>query len=177
VAGAASGAAGSAAGTSGVAGAVGAGGTIVSAGGASGSAGVPGAGGAAGSAGAPATGGAAGSQAGTGGAAGTVGTGGSGSGGSSGTGPCAGLCTNPITVAAEVDSGSLGTAASCYQVLAGGIANVTCGNFVAPRTFSVNGTSIDCVTNEGGALPAERNGGYCMQVGAGQYSYAYFVTY
>jgi hypothetical protein len=26
-------------------------------------------------------------------------------------------------------------------------------------------------------LPAEKNGGYCMQAGAGDYSYAYFTTF
>jgi hypothetical protein len=48
---------------------------------------------------------------------------------------------------------------------------------MVPRNFIVNGTSIDCVVSDGGPLPATRNGGYCMQASAGNYSYAYFVTY
>ena len=52
-----------------------------------------------------------------------------------------------------------------------------CGNFVAPRTFTVNGTAVDCVTGVNTSLPPSRNGGFCMQASAGLYSYAYFSTY
>jgi len=59
------------------------------------------------------------------------------------------------------------------------VTHIVCGNFVSPRTMTVNGTSIDCVSNGGAntTLPAARNGGYCFQASAGQYSYAYFSTY
>ena len=75
-------------------------------------------------------------------------------------------------------SGDLGTGAVCDEV----VGNLTykmliCGNFLAPRTFTVNGTSLDCVSGYNGALPAPVNGGYCMQASAGGYSYAYFTTY
>jgi hypothetical protein len=103
----------------------------------------------------------------------STGTGGSGG----GTGPCAGLCSNPITVAPMAISGNLGTGATCHEVASGGITSVSCGNFAAPRTFTVNGTSFDCINKQGGTLPATRNGGYCMQASAGDYSYAYFTTY
>jgi hypothetical protein len=103
---------------------------------------------------------------------GSTGTGGAGG----GTGPCAGLCGNPTTVAPTTNSGDLGTGATCQQVTGGSITKVLCGNFLAPRTFTVNGTSVDCVNSVLTNLPATRNGGYCMQASAGQYSYAYFTT-
>ena len=109
--------------------------------------------------------------------AGGSGSGGSGGGaGAAGTDPCAGLCTNPIMVAANTNSGDLGTAATCHQV-PGSIGSVACGNFRTPRTFTVNTTSFDCGVGGGGILPPPQNGGWCMQAGAGNESYAYFATY
>jgi len=54
---------------------------------------------------------------------------------------------------------------------------MNCGNFVDPRTFSVNGMDIDCVAAGNKSLPPIRNGGYCMEASAGQFSYAYFRTF
>ena len=50
-------------------------------------------------------------------------------------------------------------------------------HFVAPRTFTVNGTSFDCVKGGTFTLPAPQNGGFCMQASAGDYAYAYFGTF
>ncbi len=111
------------------------------------------------------------------GGGGTTGTGGTGgSTGAGGTGPCAGACANPITQAPNTNTGDLGTGATCHEV-AGEIGSFVCGNFVAPRTFTVNDTMFDCPTGGGGVLPAARNGGWCFQAGAGNNSYAYFATY
>jgi len=109
---------------------------------------------------------------GTGGTGGTSGAGGAGGGGGS---PCAGLCGNPRSVLPATVSGDLGTAATCDEVIGGNVAEVICGNFQPPRTFSVNGVEMDC----SGAhfLPATRNGGWCMQASAGDFSYAYFATF
>ena len=120
-------------------------------------------------------------RAGTSGAAGTTGRGGTtGAGGSTtgagGTGPCAGMCSNPITVPLMTNSGGLGTGATCHQVMGMG-QGMNCGNFVAPRTFTINGTTINCVMAGNYNLPAMRNGGYCMEASAGEYSYAYFSTF
>jgi hypothetical protein len=52
-----------------------------------------------------------------------------------------------------------------------------CGNFVSPRTLTANGTPFDCLSGGIQQLPARRNGGYCIQTSAGQYSYAYFTTF
>jgi hypothetical protein len=92
-----------------------------------------------------------------------------------GTGPCAGLCSNPGTVRPAVASGDLGVEATCDEVI-GDITHLVCGNFVAPRTLKVNNVTVSCAGG-GVALPAPRNGGWCMQASAGQYSYAYFNTY
>jgi len=41
----------------------------------------------------------------------------------------------------------------------------------------VNGVAVDCAGAGGAfALPPPRNGGFCMQASAGNYSYAYFAT-
>jgi hypothetical protein len=55
--------------------------------------------------------------------------------------------------------------------------HIVCGNFVAPRTFSANGTAIDCAKGGTFDLPATKNGGYCMQAGAGNQPYAYYTTF
>jgi hypothetical protein len=93
-----------------------------------------------------------------------------------GTGPCAGLCSNPVSTPPKINSGDLGTGATCNEVV-GTVTGLVCGNFVAPRTFSVNGTSYDCVNGAGGTLPAPVKGGFCMQASAGTFSYAYFTTF
>ena len=178
LAGAAGGGGLAAAGSSGAGGSAASGGITGTAGkgGAGGTAGATGAGGTAGHAGA--TGGA--GTTGAGGAAGTTG----GSGGAAATGaggagstPCDGLCTSPMTFKASTQVGNLGTGASCWQLVGSTVHDFECGNFVSPRTFAVNGTSADCTTGMSITAPAARNGGYCVQVGAGNYSYAYFTTY
>ena len=111
----------------------------------------------------------------TGGAAGTGGTG--------GTGPCSGLCASSTTLTATAaapsyDSPNLGTGASCWELVASvPLHDVGCSNFVAPRTLTVNGQSHDCA---GGAiipLPAPVSGGYCIQVGPGEQSFAVFFVF
>jgi hypothetical protein len=114
---------------------------------------------------------------GTGGKAAGGATGTGGAAGAMGTGPCAGLCSPPTAIPADMNSGALGTTATCQEVTGGTINAVTCGNFASPRTFSVNGMSLDCVTGGSFTLPAEINGGYCMQAGAGNFSYAYYATF
>ncbi len=125
------------------------------------------------------TGGSATGGSGTGGAAtGGRGTGGAGTGGSTGTNPCAGLCASPIVFTTATYQATLGTIATCHETVAspqGG----NCGNFVAPRSFSVNG-AVQTICTTGGnwpSLPAKRNGGYCFQSTMGDHSYAYFGTF
>jgi len=156
-------------------GGAGAGGTATGGAGAGGTSDVGGAG--AGGAGA---GGTAAGGAGAGGtAAGGAGAGGAAAGaaGSAGAGgPCAGLCANPknITWSGSYQGGQIGTGAVCLQttqVVHGG----NCGNFVAPRTLSVNGQTRPCNNQNWPTIPPARNGGYCVQTTAGNQPWA-FIT-
>lgn len=95
-----------------------------------------------------------------------------------GTNPCAGLCSNPtpFTISGSFQSGNLGTAATCHEttaVIHGG----NCGNFVSPRTLSVNGTTMTCSYSNWSTIPAARNGGYCIQTTGGNYAWAYFTAW
>jgi len=92
--------------------------------------------------------------------------------------PCTGLCTNPVnfTINGSFQSGNLGTGAVCYQttsVVNGG----NCGNFVSPRTLSVNGSQRPCNASNWSTVPAARNGGYCIQTTTGNQPWAFFTTW
>jgi len=93
-------------------------------------------------------------------------------------GPCDGLCTNPVNfgINGSYQSGQLGTGAICRQTTAvvhGG----NCGNFASPRTLRVNGVVEPCNNLNWASIPAPRNGGYCVQTTAGNFSYAYFTAW
>jgi hypothetical protein len=86
-----------------------------------------------------------------------------------------GLCAPPKPLAPAINSGSLGILATCEEII-GALDGIVCGNFASPRTLEVNGVVMAC----GGSavpVPPPRNGGYCIQASAGNYSYAYFVTF
>jgi hypothetical protein len=72
---------------------------------------------------------------------------------------------------------NLGTGASCYEATA--ISRGNCGNFVAPRTMTINGTAVDCVagSNFPSPLPAAVNGGHCLVISAGDFAWAWFGTF
>lgn len=90
--------------------------------------------------------------------------------------PCAGLCSDPVTFAApNLTAVNLGTGTVCRQIDAP-LASGACGGFAGARTLSVNGTAMPC-TGAGWALPAPRNGGYCIQAGAGDWSWAWFTVW
>jgi hypothetical protein len=95
-----------------------------------------------------------------------------------GTGPCTGLCTKPVnfTINGSYQSGNLGTGAVCYQTNST-INSGNCGNLASPRTLKVNGTTEPCTGSNWTSVPAKRNGGYCIQTTAGNYSYAYFTAW
>jgi hypothetical protein len=96
-------------------------------------------------------------------------------GGGSGGTPCASLCASPVTFANQsYQSGNLGTGATCHETTAN-LTGLVCGNFSSNRTFSVNGTAINCAGSV--TLPAKRNGGYCFQASSGDYAWAYFSTW
>ncbi|HYQ16270.1 MAG TPA: family 16 glycosylhydrolase [Polyangiaceae bacterium] len=92
--------------------------------------------------------------------------------------PCTGLCTSPKTFSsASFSSGNLGSGAACYETTAalrGGV----CGNLASSRKLSLNGVAMPCGGgNWPAALPAKRNGGYCVQTTAGDFPWAYFSTW
>jgi hypothetical protein len=94
------------------------------------------------------------------------------------SGPCAGLCTSPtnFSISGSFQSGALGTGTKCYQttsVVHGG----NCTNFAAGRTLKVNGTTEPCNNGNWPSVPAAKSGGYCIQVSAGNQSYAAFALW
>jgi endoglucanase len=91
------------------------------------------------------------------------------------TTPCAGLCTGAVSFAGpSFSSGNLGTGAVCRETLAS-LNGGNCGN-MGSRVFKVNGVTQSCSGNWA-ALPAKRNGGYCLQATAGDPAWAYFTTW
>jgi hypothetical protein len=86
------------------------------------------------------------------------------------------MCSPATSIAPNTQMNNLGTAATCHEV-DGSMGGYVCGNFVDPRTFTINGTEVNCVGGGSGNLPAARNGGWCFEATAGDFSYAYFNTY
>lgn len=97
--------------------------------------------------------------------------------GSCGSTPCSAFCQNPVVFSSSnFQSGNLGSNATCHQTTAtlnGG----NCGNFVSPRSLSVNGTLMSCNNGNWSSLPPKVNGGYCVQTTAGNHPWAYFTTW
>ena len=93
-----------------------------------------------------------------------------------GTAPCTNLCTSPTIFSSQnFHSGNLGTATTCHQTVAN-LTGANCGNFAAGRVFRINDVVTTC--NGGNVpLPPKRNGGYCFQSTAGDFPWAYFVTF
>lgn len=93
-------------------------------------------------------------------------------------GPCANLCNNPtnISINGSYQSGNIGTGAVCYQTTSP-VHGGNCGNFVSPRTLSVNGVQETCNNLNWSSIPPARNGGYCVQTTAGNYSWAFFTLW
>ena len=90
-----------------------------------------------------------------------------------GSTPCAGLCTSPVVFTTQnYQSGNIGTGATCHETTANLIGG-NCSN-ISSRTLKVNNTTMSC---NGWALPAKRNGGYCIQVTAGEPSWTSFATW
>ncbi len=95
-------------------------------------------------------------------------------------GPCGGLCPSPVRFSIapyrDYQSGNLGTGSVCYETTSP-IVGGNCGNFLSPRTLSVNGVVKTCNYQNWSTMPAPRNGGYCIQTTTGNYPYAYFSVW
>jgi hypothetical protein len=77
---------------------------------------------------------------------------------------------------------NIGSSAACYEVtgyleaIQSGTPSLVCWNFGTNRTIAVNGVSVTCAPDPGLALTmAPRAGGYCIEVGAGDYDFAGFT--
>jgi hypothetical protein len=92
-------------------------------------------------------------------------------------GPCSGLCTGAIPfTSGNFYSGELGSSSRCYETTAA-LNGGHCGNLASSRSFTVNGVRMPGGVNFPSPLPEKRNGGYCFQVGQGDYPWAFFVTW
>lgn len=123
-----------------------------------------------------ATGGAGGAGGATGGAGGASGGAGGMAGGPTGTGPCAGLCDDPVVfTTGNFQSGNLGSGATCHETTAN-VGTIGCSSFSdSTRVFSVNGEELACDGQF--PAPAKVNNGYCIQVTAGQPEFVSFYTF
>jgi FtsP/CotA-like multicopper oxidase with cupredoxin domain len=94
--------------------------------------------------------------------------------------PCSGLCNNPVVFSlgnhSNFDSGNLGTGATCFETTST-LFQGQSTNFVAPRSLTVNGRTEPLSGNWNYPLPPQRNGGYCIQTTAGDFSYAAFTAW
>jgi hypothetical protein len=92
--------------------------------------------------------------------------------------PCTGVCTSPTPISwtGSYQGNGLGTGALCYettQTIAGG----NCGNFAAGRDLSINGTTLSCSGSNWPSVPAPVNGGYCIEVEAGNHAWAFLTLW
>jgi hypothetical protein len=95
------------------------------------------------------------------------------------TRPCDGICDNPVVFSwsRSYQSGNLQTGAVCRETTQN-VVDGNCGNFVSPRTLSVNGKVMTCNNqNWTTTTPPKRNGGYCVSTTQGQYPYAFFTVW
>ena len=99
-------------------------------------------------------------------------------GGGGGTNPCAGLCGDPtqITISGSYNNTQLGTGAVCIETTSP-VNGGNCGNFVSPRTLQVNGTTMPCNGLNWPSVPAQRNGGYCVQTTPGDHAWAFLTLW
>ncbi|MBN2528722.1 MAG: hypothetical protein JXR76_20195 [Deltaproteobacteria bacterium] len=90
--------------------------------------------------------------------------------------PCDGICANPVVFnwSASYQSQDLQTGEVCRETTQD-VTGGNCGNMLAPRTLSVNGTVMTCDYQEWRNLPPKRNGGYCITTTSGDYPYAFFT--
>jgi subtilisin family serine protease len=95
-------------------------------------------------------------------------------------GPCDGLCSNPTSFSfafnSSYPSGNLGTGAIC-RATSSPVTGGNCGNLASGRTLKVNGLTKVCNGQTWQVPPVSRNGGYCVQTTAGDYSWAYFTLW
>ncbi len=94
--------------------------------------------------------------------------------------PCSGLCNNPtrfsVADGSNFQSGNLGTGASCFETTSR-LFQGESSSFAAGKTLMVNGRTEPMNGNWNYPLPPMRNDGYCIQVSAGNNSFAAFAAW
>ncbi|HEX7597104.1 MAG TPA: Ig domain-containing protein, partial [Polyangia bacterium] len=92
--------------------------------------------------------------------------------------PCAGVCSNPVSLTwdGSYQGHPLGTAAVCRQTTQN-IVGGNCGNLAGNRALYLNGTRMSCNGAGWTSIPAKVNGGYCLSVTPGDYSYGYVTLW
>jgi FtsP/CotA-like multicopper oxidase with cupredoxin domain len=94
--------------------------------------------------------------------------------------PCGGLCNNPVVFSvadgSNFQSGNLGTGATCFETRSR-LFQGESTNFIGGKQLTVNGRVEPQTGNWNYPLPPMRNDGYCIQVSAGNQSYAAFAAW
>jgi spore coat protein A len=94
--------------------------------------------------------------------------------------PCSGLCNNPtrfsVADGSNFQSGNLGTGASCFETTSR-LFQGESSSFAAGKSLMVNGRTEPLNGNWNYPLPPMRNDGYCIQVSAGNNSFAAFAAW
>jgi FtsP/CotA-like multicopper oxidase with cupredoxin domain len=94
--------------------------------------------------------------------------------------PCGGLCNNPVVFSvadgSNFQSGNLGTGATCFETRSR-LFQGESSSFATGKQLTVNGRVEPLNGNWNYPLPPLRNDGYCIQVSAGNNSYAAFAAW
>lgn len=94
--------------------------------------------------------------------------------------PCGGLCNNPVEFSvadgSNFQSGNLGTGATCFETRSR-LFQGESSSFATGKQLTVNGRVEPLNGNWNYPLPPLRNDGYCIQVSAGNNSFAAFSAF
>jgi len=94
--------------------------------------------------------------------------------------PCSGLCNNParfsVADGSNFHSGNLGTGATCFETTSSLFQGEN-SSFASGRSLTVNGRTEPLNGNWNYPLPPMRNEGYCIQITAGNNSFAAFAAW
>ena len=94
--------------------------------------------------------------------------------------PCSGLCNNPtrfsVADGSNFQSGNLGTGATCFETTSR-LFQGESSSFATGKSLTINGRPEPLNGNWNYPLPPMRNDGYCIQVSAGNNSYAAFAAW
>ena len=95
---------------------------------------------------------------------------------SAGASACDGLCSAPEVFSPGFDTISFGTLGGCVAS-ATSLRGGACSGLVGGQSLLVNGVAVECSGQAWPAVPAARNGGYCMQLSPNPMASAYVQTW